>query len=148
MTAMVTGYKGREGQLSVNHTTTRYECNANVIASKSLQTILEQAAHAGKATGIVSTARITHATPAANYAHTAMRDWESDAEIRLLKQQIICQPIPAPCGISLGSWSSSPAVKKSLRVVLGGGRRISCQRPLWILRTAAITGAAVRTAAI
>ena len=32
----------------------------------------------GKATGIVTTARLTHATPAAAYAHTPNRRWESD----------------------------------------------------------------------
>ena len=31
--------------------------------------------------GIVTTARITHATPAALYAHSQNRDWESDADI-------------------------------------------------------------------
>ena len=34
----------------------------------------------GRSTGIISTARVTHATPAACYAHTADRDWESDKE--------------------------------------------------------------------
>lgn len=46
-TAMVTGYKARESMLAVDHTTARYECDPGVIASKSLETILEQAAHAG-----------------------------------------------------------------------------------------------------
>ena len=32
----------------------------------------------GKATGIVTTARLTHATPAAAYAHSPNRRWESD----------------------------------------------------------------------
>ena len=36
---------------------------------------------AGYATGIVSTARITHATPAATYAKTAQRDWENDSQL-------------------------------------------------------------------
>ncbi|MGH8653760.1 MAG: alkaline phosphatase [Gammaproteobacteria bacterium] len=81
-TAMVTGYKACESMLAVDHTTARYECDPEVIASKSLETILEQAAHAGKHTGVVTTARLTHATPAANYAHTAVRNWESDSEIR------------------------------------------------------------------
>ena len=58
MTAMVTGYKAREGMLSVNHTTKRFEGDANVIAANSLETILEQAAKAGKDTGVVSTARL------------------------------------------------------------------------------------------
>ncbi|MFA5240845.1 MAG: alkaline phosphatase [Sulfuricella sp.] len=113
MTAMVTGYKTREGMLSVNHTTARGECDAAVVAAKSVPTILEQAAEAGKATGIVSTARITHATPAATYAHTPVRDWESDANL------------PAGCGvkdIARQLIEASPAVKSSLKVVLGGGR--------------------------
>jgi alkaline phosphatase len=32
---------------------------------------------AGKATGVISTARITHATPAAAYAHSVHRDYEA-----------------------------------------------------------------------
>lgn len=113
MTAMVTGYKAREGMLSVNHTTARGECNPAVIASKSLPTILELAAKAGLDTGVVSTARITHATPAATYAHTAVRDWEADSNK------------PADCGvkdIAAQLIDVKPEVRRSLKVVLGGGR--------------------------
>ena len=35
---------------------------------------------AGKATGVISTARITHATPAAAYAHSAHREYEAYLE--------------------------------------------------------------------
>ena len=35
---------------------------------------------AGKWTGVVTTTRITHATPAATYCHAAHRDYESDTE--------------------------------------------------------------------
>ena len=35
----------------------------------------------GLSTGVVSTARITHATPAATYAHTSTRDWEHNGNI-------------------------------------------------------------------
>lgn len=35
----------------------------------------------GRSTGIVTTARITHATPGAGYAHSADRDWEGDSEM-------------------------------------------------------------------
>jgi alkaline phosphatase len=114
MTAMVTGYKARESMLSVDHTTTRFECNASVVASKSLATILELAAKSGRDTGVVSTARITHATPAANYAHTPARDWEADSNV------------PAGCGvkdIARQLIEVSPVVKKSLKVAMGGGRR-------------------------
>lgn len=113
MTAMVTGYKAREGMLSVNQLTARGECDPAVIAANSLPTILEQAAAAGKATGVVSTARITHATPAATYAHTSVRDWEADSNK------------PANCGvkdIAQQLIEVSPTVKSSLKVVLGGGR--------------------------
>ena len=117
MTAMITGYKAREGQLSVNHLTPRGECSAAVIAANSLPTLLEQAAAAGKVTGVVSTARITHATPAATYSHTAVRDWEADSNI------------PASCGttgvvkdIARQLIEVSPVVKNSLKVALGGGR--------------------------
>jgi alkaline phosphatase len=120
MTAMVTGYKGREGQLSVNHTTARGECDAAVIAAKSLPTILEQAAAAGKATGVVSTARITHATPAATYAHTAVRDWEHNGQVAAAST---CAGVANPVkDIARQLIEVSPTVKNSLKVVLGGGR--------------------------
>ncbi|MBA2351730.1 MAG: alkaline phosphatase [Burkholderiales bacterium] len=123
MTAMVTGYKAREGMLAVDHTTSRLECDAQTIASKSLATILEQAAYQGKDTGVVSTARITHATPAANYAHTAVRDWESDAEIR--SHEKTAKLAPGACGvkdIARQMIEVSDHVKRSLKVALGGGR--------------------------
>ena len=41
-------------------------------------TLLEQAIAKGKASGIVTTARLTHATPAATYAHACHRDAEYD----------------------------------------------------------------------
>lgn len=113
MTAMITGYKARDGMLSVDHTTTRGECDAATVAEKTLPTLLEQAAQAGKATGVVSTARLTHATPGATYAHTPDRDWEGDAML------------PAGCGvkdIARQFIELSPAVMASLKVAMGGGR--------------------------
>lgn len=118
MTAMVTGYKAREGMLSVNHLTTRGECDAAKIAQHSLPTILEQAAAAGKATGVVSTARITHATPAATYAHTSVRDWEHNGQVAAA-----CAGVANPVkDIARQLIEVSPTVAKSLKVALGGGR--------------------------
>lgn len=37
---------------------------------------------AGKLTGIVTTTRVTHASPSGAYAHAATRDWESDRDVR------------------------------------------------------------------
>jgi len=42
---------------------------------------MEWAQKEGKRTGIVTTTRITHATPAATYAHIYDRDWECDTEV-------------------------------------------------------------------
>jgi len=36
---------------------------------------------AGKATGIVTNARVTHATPAALFAHSPSRYWEDDGKV-------------------------------------------------------------------
>ncbi len=113
MTAMVTGYKAREGQLSVDHTTGHGECDQAVTDSKKLTTILEQAAAAGKSTGVISTARLTHATPAATYSHISVRDWENNSQI------------PAGCtvkDIAAQLIDVSPAVKTSLKIAMGGGR--------------------------
>lgn len=35
----------------------------------------------GKSTGVVTSTRLTHATPAATYAHSAHRNWESDVDV-------------------------------------------------------------------
>lgn len=80
-TAMVSGIKANDGALSVTQGVARNEADASVIAANSVTTILEQAEQRGMATGLVSTARITHATPAANYAHIGNRDWEGNAAL-------------------------------------------------------------------
>jgi len=79
MSAMITGIKTDEGIISVDQNV-RFGDHISV-AGNETRTLLEYAEDAGKSTGVVSTARLTHATPAACYSHTASRDWESDADI-------------------------------------------------------------------
>jgi len=43
--------------------------------------------------GIVTTTRITHATPASAYAHSAHRDWECDSKIPDLEKINGCKDI-------------------------------------------------------
>lgn len=81
MTAMIAGVKTNDGELSVGKDVVRQEKDANIVNANKVKTLIEQAEEKGKSTGIVSTARITHATPAATYAHTSDRDWESDAQV-------------------------------------------------------------------
>ena len=125
MTAMATGYKAREGMLSVDHTTARGECRADMIEARRLKTVLERAAEMGKATGIVTTARLTHATPAALYAHTAMRDWEADANLPIndVNTGAACRGAPhAVKDIARQLIELPEPMRSSLKVALGGGR--------------------------
>lgn len=81
MAAIITGVKTNDGELSVGAGVKRQEKDATIIKENSVKTLLEQAEEQGLSTGIVTTARLTHATPAACYAHTSERDWESDANL-------------------------------------------------------------------
>ncbi len=110
MTAMVTGIKTNDGVLSVDQEVTRADCNADIKTHK-LKTILEIAEAAGKSTGLVSTARITHATPAANYAHTPERNWEADSNQ------------PSPCAVpDIARQLIEFKGGDGIDVALGGGR--------------------------
>jgi len=111
MTAMVTGVKTIGDSLSVNQYVAHSEPNASVVNTNKLTTILEQAKQEGLSVGIVSTARITHATPAATYAHTANRDWEGDTD--------------RPAGATVPDIAAQLVdfnINGGIDVALGGGR--------------------------
>lgn len=80
-TAMVAGIKSNDGAISVDQNIKRLETSADVTAAHSVKTILERAEERGMSTGVVTTARFTHATPAVNYAHISNRDWEADSNL-------------------------------------------------------------------
>jgi alkaline phosphatase len=75
ITAILSGRKTRMGVLGVNAEVPRGNCEEAL--KNQLPTLLELAEETGKATGVVTTTRITHATPAGTYAHSPDRDWES-----------------------------------------------------------------------
>jgi len=113
MTAMMTGVKSKAGVISVNQNVTRGDCASS--KGNELRTFLEEAEMAGMSTGIVTTARITHATPAATYAHVPERNWESDDKLPQEAKDNGCkdiarQLIEFPYG-------------DGLEVAMGGGRR-------------------------
>lgn len=109
-TAMVSGVKSLNGTIGVTQAVTLNDCASQ--AGAEVKTIFESAEEAGLATGVISTARITHATPAATYAHTAGRDWEADAN--LPEGVIACKDIAA----QLVDWQFGDGFE----VVFGGGR--------------------------
>lgn len=113
MTAMVTGVKTKAGLISVNQNVIRGDYTT--VSGNELITILEIAEKAGMSTGVVTTTRVTHATPAATYAHSPERNWEDDHDLPADAKaadfpDIARQLIEFPYG-------------DGLEVVLGGGRR-------------------------
>ncbi|MFO1462378.1 MAG: alkaline phosphatase [bacterium] len=53
------------------------------------ETVLEKAAKLGKATGLVSTTRITHATPGSFAGHQVFRDMENEIAVDMIEQHDI-----------------------------------------------------------
>ena len=77
VTAMMSGVKTKAGIINVSEDVLRGDCPGS--QGHELTTALERAEASGRATGIVTTARLTHATPAGAYAKVAERDWEYEA---------------------------------------------------------------------
>ncbi|MFV0475598.1 MAG: alkaline phosphatase [Pikeienuella sp.] len=77
--AMNTGVKSKNGTINIDETGGYGDCDA--AAKTGLSTFAEVVTGMGKSVGVVTTARITHATPAAVYAKTAHRDWEDDTKL-------------------------------------------------------------------
>ena len=75
-TAMVSGVKTRSRVLGLTSEVAVGNCAS--AAGIGTDTLFELAERQGLATGIVSTARITHATPGSTYAKSAHRNWEDD----------------------------------------------------------------------
>lgn len=80
MSAMITGIKTSAGLISMGPKARRSDYRSGV--GNEIETLVEMAEKRGRSTGVVSTARITHATPAACYAHSVNRGWENDAALK------------------------------------------------------------------
>lgn len=108
-TAYLCGVKANYGTLGVDGRAVFENCSSTVDPSTHVSSILKWAQDAGKWTGFVTTTRVTHATPAGLYAHTACRNWESlapDEQCKDIAQQLV-QDVPG----------------KDIRVIMGGGRK-------------------------
>jgi len=121
MTAMVSGIKTKAGVLGVDESAARGDHRA--VTATRVPTLFELAEAHGMATGIVTTTRITHATPAACYAHSPERDWENDSKLSPAARadgfpDIALQLLRFPM-----SAGSSPQKGDGLEVALGGGRQ-------------------------
>ena len=63
------------GVIGVDERVRRGYC-LDVTSATKVKSILTLAEEAGMSTGIVTTARVTHASPSVLYAHSANRGWE------------------------------------------------------------------------
>ncbi len=106
--AMHTGVKGPIGVLGYGPEVRNGDCRS--AAGHELPLLGEEATRRGLALGIVSTARITHATPASVYAHSISRDWEADSAVPEAQRGLGCTDIAAQL------------VAQPFTVALGGGR--------------------------
>ncbi|MEO6184840.1 MAG: alkaline phosphatase, partial [Steroidobacteraceae bacterium] len=113
-TAMVTGWHANDGALSVGPALGENESNATIVARHTLRTVLEEAEVRGLSTGIVTTTRVTHATPASNYAHTPNRDWEYAGQM----------PPTATLPDIAAQLLQHQKTGNGIEVVLGGGREV------------------------
>lgn len=118
MTAIISGVKTNAGVISLNQKVKSKEPDNHIIQANKVTTILEQAEIQGLATGIISTARITHATPAATYAHTSNRNWESDAQLSAAAKKNGVKDIAKQLVENFGKHG----IGDGIEVVLGGGR--------------------------
>ena len=110
--AMTTGVKSNNNMLGFSGGAVWRECGAS--KGKEVITIGEIAKSLDMSVGAVSTARITDATPAALYAHSPHRSWESDADLTEEASKNGCSDIAR----QLTEFSYGDG----LDVMFGGGR--------------------------
>ncbi|XP_065560991.1 alkaline phosphatase-like isoform X1 [Artemia franciscana] len=115
-TAYLTGVKANLDTIGVDINVKYNNCSAQNMPEYHVNSIMKWAQDVGKSTGIVTNTRVTHATPASSYAHTANRNWESDADLTYYGQQnsTICDDIAEQLVYK------EPG--KNFKVILGGGR--------------------------
>lgn len=111
--AMVSGVKTKSGVISINDNVQRGFCTT--AKGNEVKSAWEMGAEKGLSVGVVSTARITHATPATTYAHSADRNWESDSSMPNIAKQQGC--------IDIAQQLVNFDKGDGLQVVFGGGRR-------------------------
>jgi len=112
MSAIATGVKTRAGVLSIGQSAERGDCEAALRAP--MLSLWELAASSGLATGVVTTTRVTHATPAATFAHSANRNWENDTDLSRRAANAGC--------IDIARQFVETPYGRGPDVLLGGGR--------------------------
>lgn len=137
-TAMHSGLKTRIGVLGIGPDAEKGVCRDAL--AHPLPLLGEEVKRRGLALGIVTTTRITHATPASVYSRSADRDWESDTNIPADQQgqgckDIALQLVEADFDLALGGGTAMFYGKN------GGGRRADAAADLpaaWAAKTGGV----------
>ncbi|XP_017332834.2 intestinal-type alkaline phosphatase [Ictalurus punctatus] len=109
-TAYLCGVKANYGTMGLSAAARRGQCSST--RGNEVKSVLHRARAAGKSVGVVTTTRVQHASPGANYAHTADRDWYSDAEMPATAVSEGCKDI-----------AYQLVYNTDINVILGGGRQ-------------------------
>ena len=123
MSAIMTGVKTDIGVFGVDENVVLGDCST--VEPNQVVSALELAEIAGLSTGVLSTARITHATPAATYAKTADRGWEDSSD---MPEEAIAEGCEDIASQLVNFETNLEAQYQGLdndgiEVVMGGGRR-------------------------
>lgn len=114
-TAYLSGVKTNIDTIGLDANVIYNDCSTQNNEANKVQSVFSWAQAAGKGTGIVTTTRVTHATPAGTYAHVANRDWEDDASM------ISNSGDPNACD-DIAEQLVQNQTGSNFKVILGGGR--------------------------
>ncbi|XP_013104727.2 alkaline phosphatase [Stomoxys calcitrans] len=115
-TALFSGIKINYETGGVDSSVSLGNCSASLNHEHHVQSILKLAQDDGKLTGFVTTTRVTHATPAALYAHTPDRRWECE-------KTMPATAIGEGCRDIARQLIEDPTGQK-INVIMGGGRQM------------------------
>ena len=121
MTAMMSGVKTDAGIIGLAESAERGLCHR---AEDEVPSALLLAELAGKKTGIVTTARLTHATPAATYAYSSERNWEDISDMPASAIEAGCEDIASQfLSFRQRTQQDFGVDIDGIEVAFGGGRR-------------------------
>uniref|UniRef100_V9KD00 Alkaline phosphatase n=1 Tax=Callorhinchus milii TaxID=7868 RepID=V9KD00_CALMI len=108
-TAYLCGVKANSGTVGLSAAARRKVCNTTF--GNEVESVLKRSKAAGKSVGIVTSTRVQHASPSANYAHSVERNWYSDADMPAKAIEAGCKDIALQLIHNV-----------DIDVIMGGGR--------------------------
>ena len=109
-TAILSGYKTNIGAVNVRPDKSLNKMFLEGCGGDAKPTLTQKAKSQNKVVGVISTARLTHATPAAMYAHTVSRNIEAQRDLTPPFDYEGCKSI------------SQQLIESKVDIALGGGR--------------------------